>query len=403
MAVNLRPAIAAISPVLTRIQASDHLSPTAAGLLTTIPVACFGAFAFVVPRLRRHLGVDSLVLAVLAVLAGGILLRLSPRPPTLFAGTVLVGAAIAVGNVVLPAVIRHDFPRRLPLLTGLYSMALAGSAALAAGVVVPLERALGGDWAPAVALSGVPIALAVPLWRLSARRAGAEREDSPDHPMAPSGPRPTGELWRSPVAWAVTGFMGLQSLGFYSTLAWAPSLLEAHGMGAGEAGALLSLSSFVSIASATGAPLFARRSRHAAVVGAIGLCLAAYLGLALDPLPLAAPCMVVAGIGQGAALSLALGGIVERSRDAAQATELSTMAQGVGYLLAAAGPILLGGLRQATGGWVAPMLVLAALTLPEGLAGLLAAPGGLSPRPARAAPRRGPAGRGPRRAPSAGG
>jgi CP family cyanate transporter-like MFS transporter len=372
VAVNLRLAIAAVSPLLPQIQRSVHISSTRAGLLTTIPVACFGAFAFAVPALRRRLGADRLVLLLLALLATGILVRLDPGWWALLAGTVLVGAAIAVGNVVLPVLIRRDFPRRLPLLTGLYSMALAGSAALSAGIVVPLEHALGSGWAPAVALSGAPVILAGPLWVLTA--APPQDPPTPGLPVGTSFPAHP-SLWRSRVAWSVTGFMGLQSLGFYSLLAWAPTLLEDHGMAATEAGGLLSLSSLVSIAAATLAPHLARRARRATVAATIVLCALAYLGLAVDPVPGAATWMLAAGIGQGAALSLALGGIVERSPHPAQTTALSTMAQGIGYLLAALGPLLLGALHQASGGWSVPMATLAALTVPELAAGMLVVAG----------------------------
>lgn len=312
------------------------------------------------------------MLLLLGALAAGVAVRLDPRWWALLVGTVGIGAAIAVGNVILPVIIRRDFAHRLALATGGYSMALAGSAALSAGVVVPLEHAVGGGWAPAVALSGAPIVLAVALWTATTGRrppgSGPDRAGAPAATAAPDGP----PLWRSGIAWAVTCFMGLQSLGFYSTLAWAPTLLEHHGATPGEAGWLLSLSSFVSIASATLAPHLARRTPAATVLTAVALCIVAYLGLALVPEPAAPLWMTAAGIGQGAALSLALGGIVGRSSSTSGTTALSTMAQGIGYLLAALGPLLLGGLHQLSGGWRLPMLALAVLALPEAVAGLLA-------------------------------
>jgi len=171
----------------------------------------------------------------------------------------------------------------------------------------------------------------------------------------------------------VTGFMGLQSLGYYAGLAWIPTLMEAHHMAASQAGWMLSYSSLPGLVAALVAPVVvggrARRARVAVVV-AVALCACGYLGLAAAPVSLPYLWLTVLGAGQGISISLALGFIVARSADANQTAHLSTMAQSVGYLIASAGPFGLGALHDLTGGWTVPMLALTAMLVPLLLAGL---------------------------------
>ncbi|HVX20178.1 MAG TPA: MFS transporter [Acidimicrobiales bacterium] len=408
VAANLRIAIASVSPVLDEIRHGLHLSPGEAGLLTTVPVVCFGTFAFAAGPLTRWYGPDRLVPGILLFLAAGILLRLVPSVGPLFAGTVVIGGAVAVGNVLMPSLVKREFPRRLGPATGAYSMSLFVGAALSAGLTVPLQSAFGLDWNEALALWAVPAVAAAVLWssRLRPhRRADAVRPSSsgpgghrgPGQPggspgagrspvagqspvAGPPGASPVAEqpaptlraLAGDPLAWAVTGFMGLQSLGYYATLAWVPSLLRAHGMSAGQAGWLLSFSSFPGMAAALATPSLARRLRRqwVAVVAAVGLCAVAYVGLAVQPVALAYLWMVVLGIGQGIGLSLALSYIALRSPDVHHTGQLSTMAQGGGYLIACLGPVGLGVLHAASGGWTVPMLALTALALAQLAAGV---------------------------------
>ncbi|HLH46788.1 MAG TPA: MFS transporter [Acidimicrobiales bacterium] len=365
LAFNLRTAIAAVAPVLGQIQSRDHLSAAEGGLLTTVPVICFGLFALVTPALIRAAGLDRLLALTLVGLLAGMLVRLAPGPATLFAGTTLIGASIGVTNVALPALVKRDHPTRVAEMTGLYALCLSAGAALAAGVTVPAERAAGVGWAPALGLWVVPVAVALVVWGPAFRRRA---------PVAPSASPPVRGLWRDRRAWAVTGFMGLQSLSYYATLTWVPTILVHAGIGSGAAGALLSLSAVASLVTSLGAPLLARWSPRtwAPIVGAVGLCAVAYAGLALDPAGLAPVWMVALGSGQGACLALALGVIGLRSPTSHHAGHLSTMAQGTGYLVAAVGPVGLGALHQLVGGWAVPLGVLGVFLLPQLLAGVLA-------------------------------
>ncbi len=363
VALNLRIAIAAVSPVLGEIQRDVGLSSSAAGLLTTVPVVCFGVFAFAAPSLLRRLGPNRLLwLSMLGVVIGAAV-RLAPSLTGLFVGTAIIGAAIAVGNVLLPGLIKRDFPHRVGLLTGLYTMALSGGAALSAGLTVPLQEATGAGWRLAVAAWGVPAIVAVVVWSSQLRQTtevvDVER-------------RPVRGLWRDRVAWSVAVFMGLQSLGYYSALAWIPTLFQYHHLGAGKAGWLLSFSTFPAMAASLCAPILARRSTRpwVMVVAAVGLCALGYLGLIAAPVALAYLWMTLLGLGQGAAVSLALGYIVVRSPDTRHTAKLSMMAQGTGYLIASVGPLGLGALHDLSGGWVVPLLALTAVLVPELAAGL---------------------------------
>jgi MFS transporter, CP family, cyanate transporter len=381
VALNLRIAIAAVSPILDDIQASSRFSSTVGGVLTTLPVVCFGAFALLTPRLISRFGMDRLLFGAVAVLVAGIAIRLIPDVAALFAGTVVVGAAIAVANVLLPGLIKRDFPDQVGLLIGVYSMALYSGAALASGLTVPLEHALGAGWRPTIGLWAIPAVVALLAWSPALRSGGAPATTATATGAttgATTGARvderslTVRRLWADPVARCVAGFMGLQSLGYYAALAWLPTLFEDHGMSAGQAGWMLSFSSFVGMAASLTTPTLARRAGHKwlVVVITIALCAVGYLGLLADPVPLAYVWMIGLGLGQGAAISLALGYIVLRSPDAGQAAQLSTMAQGSGYLIASAGPFGLGLAHAVTGNWTVPMLILAALLLPELVAGL---------------------------------
>jgi MFS transporter, CP family, cyanate transporter len=369
VALNLRIAIAAVSPLLDVIQDDLGLSSGVAGLLTTVPVVCFGAFAFLTPVLTRRLGPHLLLGVAMVVLAAGSVLRLLPGVVPLYGSTLVAGAAIAVSNVLMPGLIKRDFAHRPGPMIGLYSVALFGGAALAAGLTVPIGDATGLGWHEVLALWAVPAALAALVWAPQTRRhevAGAASVE-----VAPPA---MGRLLRDPVAWSVTAFMGIQSFGYYAALAWLPTLLQDHGMSSTQAGWMLSYSSFPGMVAPLVIPMLERRLRRTAVLVVLAsvLCAVGLVGLLADPRPLAYLWMTVLGLGQGFAISLALGYIVARSPDAHHTGQLSTMAQGGGYLFACLGPFGVGLLHSVTGGWTVPVTALAALLAVQLVAGLQA-------------------------------
>ena len=374
--LNLRIGVASIGPVLGDIRASLGLSATMASLLTTIPVFAFGAFAFFTPALTRRIGMHRLLGVMILALAAGILLRLHPSLLALFLGTVIVGAAIAIGNVVMPPAIKQDFSHRAGLMMGLYSTALFVGAAAASGLTVPMLPLAGGDWRAALALWSVPAVLAAVIWIPQIRRAPGRMKTSGDVADAPSeqGEPPLRSLFTDPTALAVTALMGLQSTSYYAALTWVPTILQDAGMASGPAGWLLSYSAFPGILAALVTPAIARRlqPQWLPVLVAVLLTAAAYLGLALAPTSGTWVWMTVMGLGQGASISLSLTYIVWRSPDTHHTGHLSTMAQGFGYLLAGLGPLALGAVHALTGGWDVPLVVLGVLLIAQLSAGIVA-------------------------------
>ena len=364
---NLRPSIAALSPVLGAIRRSTGLSAAEAGLLTTLPLICFGVFAPAAPRLVQRKGTGTVLLVCLVGLLAGIVVR-STSDAGLFIGTLFIGTAVAIANVLTPGVVKRDFPQHVGLMIGLYSAMLNAGATFAAGATAPLARALGGDWRLAIGLWAVPVVMAIVV-------IAAIRSHGGLAPEARNLDEQRRTLWRSPVAWSVTLFMGLQSLEFYSVLAWLPTLLHDHGVSVVTAGFLLAVSNAVAIVASFVTPWIANRlpDVRISVLGSLAFFVASILGLLVDPRPLDALWAVLFGCAQGSSLSLALMMIVLRSRNPHEAMALSGMAQSAGYLIAAIGPTMVGLLYDVAHDWSLPLTVLLALLVLQGVAGFVAA------------------------------
>ena len=364
VAANLRPLAASVGPLVHQIRADQRLSGAAAGLLLTIPVLCFGAIAPLAPLLSRLLGIARSVALILTAVIAGLLLRVSGGVLALFAGTTLAAAGAACGNVLLPVVVRRSFSNRVGAMSSLYSTALVASAAIAAGATVPLAHLLGHGWRGGLAIWAAPAIVALVVWlpQLS-------REAPP--PAGSARPARMREVTRDPVTWQLTLFFAIQSWGFYSVLAWLPSIFEAHGIGTTSAGLLLGLSGIVGVPVALAVPNFAAR-RHdqrllAVALTAVTLC--GYGGLLLAPAGAPVLWALLIGLGQGACFPLALTMIVLRSGSAQLTPGLSTHVQCVGYLLAAAGPFAIGALHDATGSWTASLIVLVVLLAGQAVSG----------------------------------
>ncbi|MHA6625212.1 CynX/NimT family MFS transporter [Pseudonocardia sichuanensis] len=365
VAANMRPAVVGVAPVLAEIQASEHLSGTTAGILTALPVLCFGLLAPVAPLLARRIGIERALLTALVVLCVGFVVRSSGPLAALFAGTVLVGAAIAVGNVLLPSLIKRDFAHRTGLMTGLYTMAITGGATLAAGITVPVARAAGLEWRGALLVWVLFAVLALLCWAPRVARA--------TRPARERGSR-VGGLWRDALAWQVTAYMGLQSLSYFAVTAWLPAVLVDRGFDPVTAGWMLSLTSAAGIVGATIAPMLATRGREqrALVVVVTAIAGLGLLGV-FAVTGVEVPAVVLLGGAQSAALGLSLTFVALRAPDTAHAAQLSGMAQSVGYVVAATGPFAVGALRDATGGWTMPFVLLLVVLAVQGTSGVLAA------------------------------
>lgn len=353
IAFNLRPVFSSASTLLPEIGSTLGLSSLGASVLTTLPVVCLGLFSPVAPRLSRWIGTERTLLAAVLLLACGTALRGFASVPLLFLGTALAGASIAIGNVLLPGVVKRDFPDRAALMTGWYTMALCAGAAGAAGLTLPIKRSFGLSLGGALAVWALPALLAGLLWLpqvLSNRFQAA-------------GTRPGVQgLWRNRLAWHVTLFMGLQSALAYCVFGWLVPILRERGLDGVTAGAIVSVSVMMQAAACLVAPHIAVRGRdqRAINVALSALAVVALLGLLFAPLWSVWFWAVLQGIGQGGLIAVALTVIVLRARDAHVAAQLSSMAQCVGYLLAAIGPLVVGLIHGWTGSfaWSAVLFVL---------------------------------------------
>lgn len=341
--INLRPALSSLAPVLGQIKAEIGISATTAGLLTTLPVLCLGLFGPLAPHLARRLGSERSIGGMLLVLAAGIALRSQFGLSGLLLGSLLSGAAIGIIGVLLPGLVKRDFATQAGLMTGVYTMALCLGAALAAGATVPLDHWFGRHWQPALAFWSLPALLALAAWwpQLATRQqqhAGHWRVRG---------------LWRDRLAWQVTGYMGLQSSLSYIVFGWMPSILIERGLSPLQAGLMMSLSIMVQVLSSLGVPLMARRcvDQRLPIACVMGLTLAGLLGMLYAPTSQLWLWAVLLGIGQGGAFSLALSLLVLRAPDAHVAAHLSGMAQGVGYTMAACGPLAAGIIHDVAGRW----------------------------------------------------
>jgi CP family cyanate transporter-like MFS transporter len=369
LAANLRPALTSVAPLIGQIRSDTEISNGVAGLLTTLPLLAFSVLSPVAPRLARWFGMERVLLVSMLVLAVGILLRSAGEVATLFLGTAILGAAIAVGNVLLPSLVKREFPERVGLMTSIYSAALGFSAAIAAGASFPIAQQTALGWQASLALWALLALVAAGAWLpqiRSARPASASAETS----QGVSG------LWRSPLAWQVTLFMGLQSLAYYVVLTWLPEILqEVGGMSASLAGWMLALAQVVGIASMFLAPVLADRrpSQYGIVLVAVTLAGAGTLGLLVAASTATALWVVLLGLGQGACFSLALTFFALRAPDSEHSAALSGMAQSMGYLLAMVGPFLFGVLRDVTQAWTVPLVLLFAVAVCLLITGLGAA------------------------------
>lgn len=362
VAFNLRPALSTVGPLLATIRDETGLGAGGAAILTTLPVLCLGIACALAAPLIRRIGADLAVLAGTTILAAGLMLRGLGGLVPLFAGTALAAIGIGLDNVLLPALVKRDFAGSGGLMTGLYTMTLCLGAAAGAGAAVPVERALGGNWPSALAIWALPALAAGLLWIPFARRPSAR--------AAPS----AGRLLRNPLAWWVTGFMGLQSSLAYILFGWLPLLLQGRGLSPLDAGLFASLTTLIQAPGALLTAMLAARARdqRAWIVAIPGLTAAAFLILAFGSVSLRIPAACALGFGIGGCFGLGLTLIVLRAADAASAAGLSAMAQGIGYAGACLGPLAFGLAHEATGGWGVPGVMFVGIATAAVLIGLAA-------------------------------
>lgn len=364
--LNLRGPIVAVAPVLGEVQRELQITETAAGLLTSVPVLCFAAVSPFVAALARRIGSTATVAVSVAVLMLGLAVRPWGGFALMLAGTVLVGAAIACNNVLLPAIVRRDFAHRPGPVLSAVTTSLLVSASIPALLTAPLASVVG--WRAALATWAGLTGAALAIWWLAAakRPGGATGNDPGTEPAsAPDGhPARVRSAWRVPAAWELGLLFGAQSSLFFATTAWLPTMLQEYGgLDSATAGTALSLFQLLGIAGAITVPVLlrGRHLRYVVVLVLAALWMALFAGLLLAPVAWPLWC-VLGGVSQGGGIALALSLIAMRSETSDAARTVSGMVQAVGYCLGATSPVVIGALAAATLGWTAPFLVLIVLS-----------------------------------------
>lgn len=387
LAFNLRSAITSLPPVFPELQSALHITASGLAVLAAIPVLCFGVFSGTAAPLSRAFGEERVLGAALLLLAVGLLLRgLSPTA-LLFPGTVVAGAAVALMNVLLPSLVKRRMPDRAGLLIGLYLLMLAAGAIIASLVAIPVFAAAGGQvHGGPVAAGSAAIRLTLALWAGPALVAALiwlpqlRYRTLPEGASAARAGRDGGRrrgalaMGRSALAWQITLFMGLQSLSYYATLSWFPTMFRDRGVSAAHAGDLLALMNLGNAVTALVIPMLAQRAtdQRRLVAWSMLATGAGLVGAFFGPAQLAAGFVVVLGLGQGATLGLGIFYTMARAPDPVAAASLSAFAQGIGYLIASAGPLVIGFLHDATSGWAVPGLVLLVVAVLQLVTGWLA-------------------------------
>ncbi|OJW02577.1 MAG: MFS transporter [Microbacterium sp. 67-17] len=372
VAINMRPTITSVGPLLEQIGADTGLGPSALGLLASIPLATWALVSPFASGLSQRFGMNRVVLWSLALLTVGTVVRSAPGPvASLWIGTAVIGVALAVANVLMPAVIKREFPSRVPLMMAVYTALLGGAGAVASGVAVPVAEwgagVTGADgWRLSLVITGgILLPVAIVAW-LVAMRGRRERAAGAGAAGQSRG------IWKDSTAWVVAAYMGFQSATFYILVTWLATIAVSTGRSAVTAGIDVMVYQIGALAGAIAVPVVLRGGAARwvpatlPVIGLVGL-----VGLIAAPDAILAWVLVL-GPASGASLGVSLTLMAQRARDHHGATALSGMAQSVGYLMAAAGPVLFGSLHSATEGWLLPLVLVVAILVGQSLSGLAA-------------------------------
>lgn len=361
IAINLRPAITSVGPLMGTIRDNIGLASWSVALLTSLPLIAFAMMSPFAPKLGSWLTNEWALASGLLLLMLGVGIRSISIAFFLFFGTFLVGLGIAICNVLLPSFIKEKFPTKIAVMTSLYTTSMAIFATAASGVSIPLADGLGVGWQPALLLWILPAFLGFLIWFFIARK----QRNANDVDMQYQKPKSSKGIWRSRLAWQVAIFMGLQSFMFYVTISWLAEIVIDFGMTKLEAGFMVSYVQLLGIPVSFMMPILAvklaSQSKLILIVNTVfitGLILLliqpTYTGIFIA--------VGLIGIASSANFVLALTFLSIRAKTAKDAAALSGMAQSMGYILASLGPVIIGYMYDVTHGWTLPLLFLIGIT-----------------------------------------
>jgi CP family cyanate transporter-like MFS transporter len=363
LALNLRVAVGSLGVVLGSVRDDLGMSTAVGGIVTTVPVVCFAVFGVGAHGVVKKLGLHRTAALLLAMLAAGLVLRsVAGSTPVFLACTTLALAGAAMGNIILPPLVKVHFPDRIALMSALYGAALMGGATLGSIATVPLSDALGG-WRQGLGLwAGLAVLALLPWLAFLGHDIRTDPTGEERLPMR--------EIVRSPLAWAMVVLFGAQSAGAYAQFGWFPEILTDAGLSDARAGAMLGLLSGIGIPLTLSLPWLMRLVGDRPVLPLVfsAVTIAGWLGVLLAPTTATWLWAILLGIG-GAAFTWTLTMIGKRTRTAAGTTALSVFTQGPGYLLAGIGPLGAGILHDATGSWTATLVALMGLAVVIAVAG----------------------------------
>ncbi|MBO0429363.1 MFS transporter [Vagococcus fluvialis] len=357
IATNLRAPITSVGPLVGTITNSLNLTGAQAGLITTLPLIAFAIISPIAPKLARKFGTETTILGALILIILGLSIRYLPSISTLFLGTAILGCGIAIGNVLIPSIVKQEFQNQSGLVTGIYSVSMNLTGAIASGVSIPLIEKLGWTWNQAFSLWIILAALALLAWLPQLKNKKA----TPDVNVVDT----NNSIWHSSLAWSVSLFVGIQSFIFYVLVAWLPEMLISQGIPSSKSGGMLSLLQLTLLPTTFIIPIIAekRPNQKSLVVISFTLFTLGISGLMFSSLAVISLSIIAIGIAGGIAFSLSMMFFSLRTSTPKEAADLSGMAQSIGYILAAVGPFLFGLLHDLTNNWQSSLFLLIGMTI----------------------------------------
>ncbi|NLK11659.1 MAG: MFS transporter [Staphylococcus equorum] len=345
---NLRAPITSIGVALPDIKTDLAMSNSAVSVITVVPLLAFSVISLFAARTSNKMGLEKTIFLALCLIFIGVLVRSITDISWLYIGTVLIGIGIGFGNVLAPAMIKAKFPLHIGIMTGYYTVVMNVFGGLSSYGTAPLVKAF--NYNIAISVIGIITLITIIIWSFQLK--GTQE-------TATALPRKSVNVWKSPLAWQITILMGGQSLIFYSLINWLPAYLSHSGMTINEAGAYLSIMQIAIIPFTFITPIIATKMKSQFFLTFItGICFIVGVTIMLVAPHLAIISTILIGVAGGLAFGLVNTFFSLRTEHIQTSAKLSGMAQAVGYLVAAIGPLLFGILHDMTGKWTASLSIL---------------------------------------------